>query len=222
MATHSSVLAWRIPGTREPGGLPSIGVHRVGHDWSDLAAVLTLGFPVAQGWKNPAAMQETQKTQVRSLGQEDPLEEGMASHSSILAWRIPWMNGGAWWATVHRVAKSQIWLKWLSMHSCVCSKKIFTYFRLTLKTLKVFFYAVTRSFQFLPFKVTSIVHFELYFVCTVRQLAMFFFSPYIYLGAPAYLVRALAFPIALPWQSCQRSISVWVYFFLSFFFIYFY
>ena len=38
MATHSSVLAWRIPGTGEPGGLPSIGLHRVGHDWSDLAA----------------------------------------------------------------------------------------------------------------------------------------------------------------------------------------
>ena len=38
MATHSSVLAWRIPGTGEPGGLPSMGLHRVGHDWSDLAA----------------------------------------------------------------------------------------------------------------------------------------------------------------------------------------
>ena len=38
MATHSSVLAWRIPGTGEPGGLPSIGSHRVGHDWNDLAA----------------------------------------------------------------------------------------------------------------------------------------------------------------------------------------
>ena len=39
MATHSSVLAWRIPGTGEPGGLPSLGSHRVGHDWSDSAAV---------------------------------------------------------------------------------------------------------------------------------------------------------------------------------------
>ena len=39
MATHSSVLAWRIPGMGEPGGLPSMGSHRVGHDWSDLAAV---------------------------------------------------------------------------------------------------------------------------------------------------------------------------------------
>ena len=38
MATHSSVFAWRIPGTGEPGGLPSMGSHRVGHDWSDLAA----------------------------------------------------------------------------------------------------------------------------------------------------------------------------------------
>ena len=38
MAAHSSFLAWRIPGTVEPGGLPSMGSHRVGHDWSDLAA----------------------------------------------------------------------------------------------------------------------------------------------------------------------------------------
>ena len=38
MATHSSVLAWRIPGAVEPGELPSMGSHRVGHDWSDLAA----------------------------------------------------------------------------------------------------------------------------------------------------------------------------------------
>ena len=38
MATHSSILAWRIPGTGEPGGLPFMGSHRVGHDWSDLAA----------------------------------------------------------------------------------------------------------------------------------------------------------------------------------------
>ena len=38
MATHSNVLAWRIPGTGEPGGLPSMGSHRFGHDWSELAA----------------------------------------------------------------------------------------------------------------------------------------------------------------------------------------
>ena len=42
MAPHSSTLAWRIPGTGEPGRLPSMGLHRVGHDWSDLAAAASL------------------------------------------------------------------------------------------------------------------------------------------------------------------------------------
>ena len=40
MATHSSILAWRVPGTEEPGGLLSMGLHRVGHDWSDLTAAV--------------------------------------------------------------------------------------------------------------------------------------------------------------------------------------
>ena len=53
--------------------------------------------------KNPPAMQETW---VRSLGWEDPLEEGMVTHSNILAWRIP-MDRGIWQATVHKVTKSQ-------------------------------------------------------------------------------------------------------------------
>ena len=45
MATYSSVLAWRLPGTEEPGRLPSVGSHRVGHDGSDLAAAAaTTGF----------------------------------------------------------------------------------------------------------------------------------------------------------------------------------
>ena len=58
---------------------------------------------VAQTVKNTPA---TRETWVWSLGWEDPLEEGMATHSSILAWRIP-MDRGAWQATVHGVAKSQ-------------------------------------------------------------------------------------------------------------------
>ena len=60
MATHSSVLAWRIPGTGEPGGLPSMGSHRVGHYSSDLAAAAAaamymLGFLVVLVVKNPSA-----------------------------------------------------------------------------------------------------------------------------------------------------------------------
>ena len=55
--------------------------------------------------KNPPAMQETKETRVQSLGREDPLEVGMATRSSIPAWRIP-MDRGAWQATVHGVAES--------------------------------------------------------------------------------------------------------------------
>ena len=53
--------------------------------------------------KNLPSMWETL---VRSLGLEEPLEKGIATHSSILAWRIPWTRG-AWWATVHGVTKRQ-------------------------------------------------------------------------------------------------------------------
>ena len=82
MATHSSVLAWRIPGMAEPGRLPSMGSHRVGHDSSNLAAG-DLGSIPGSG-RSP--------------------EKGMATHSSILTWRIPRTE-----ATVHGVAKG--WTK---------------------------------------------------------------------------------------------------------------
>ena len=59
---------------------------------------------------------------VQSLGREDPLEKGMATHSSVLAWRIP-MERGAWQATVHGVAKSRTRLKYLSSSSS-SSKKL--------------------------------------------------------------------------------------------------
>ena len=70
-----------------------------------------IGYPLQYSWaslvtqmvKNPPAIRETW---VRSLGWEDPLEESMTTHSSILGWRIP-MDRGAWWATVHEVAESQ-------------------------------------------------------------------------------------------------------------------
>ena len=91
MATHSSVLAWRIPGTGEPGGLPSMGSHRVGHDWSNLtaaaAAGFTGGFPPGSDGKNlPASAGDLGLIpgSGRSPG------EGSDNHSNILAWRIPW------------------------------------------------------------------------------------------------------------------------------------
>ena len=64
-----------------------------------------MGFPGGSVVKNLPAMQEPQETRVRSLGQEDPLEEGMATHSSVLAWRIPGTGepGGLQSMGLHRV-----------------------------------------------------------------------------------------------------------------------
>ena len=78
MVTHSSVLAWRIPGTAEPGGLPSMGSHRVGHNSSDLAA---------------AAPSELAS------------EKAMAPTPVLLPGKS--MDGEAWWAAVYGVAQSQ-------------------------------------------------------------------------------------------------------------------
>ena len=80
-----------IPGLRRSPG-KQIG-YPLQYSWASLMAQLV---------KNLPAMWETW---VQSLGWEDPLEEGMATHSCILAWRIP-LDTGAWWAAVHGVAKS--------------------------------------------------------------------------------------------------------------------
>ena len=61
-------------------------------------------------------MQETQEMRVRSLGQEDPPEEGMTSHSGILAWRIPWTESGG----LQFIGCKGTWLKQLSMHINIC------------------------------------------------------------------------------------------------------
>ena len=69
--------AWRSPWKGMRGG--QVGDRR--EPWASTVAQLV---------ENPPAMLQRQETEARSLGQEDPLEEGMATHSSILAWRIPW------------------------------------------------------------------------------------------------------------------------------------
>ena len=70
---------------------------------------------VAQTVKRLPTMQETR---VRSLGREDPLEKEMATHSSILAWRIP-IDRGAWWAAVHGVAGNQTQFSYTHTHTYV-------------------------------------------------------------------------------------------------------
>ena len=85
----------------DPGLIPGLGRspgERIGYplqySWASLVAQMVKKLPVIQ------------ETWVRSLGWEDPLEEGMATHSSIVAWRIP-LDRGARWATVLGVANSQ-------------------------------------------------------------------------------------------------------------------
>ena len=98
MATHSSVLAWRIPGTGEPGGLLSVGSQSQTRlkqlSSSSSSSIETIGLPWWLSSKestcNAGNAGDATQMWVRSLGQEDPLEKEIATHSSILAWRIPW------------------------------------------------------------------------------------------------------------------------------------
>ena len=75
--------------------------------------------------KNPSANAGDVRNSGSILGGEDLLKESMDTHFSILAWRIP-MDRGTWWAMVHRLTKSQTWLKPLSTHTVIW-KDIFFY-----------------------------------------------------------------------------------------------
>ena len=85
----------------DPGSIPGLGRcpgegigYPLQYSWASLVAQMVKNLPGMWG------------TWIRSLGWEDPLEKGMATHSSVLAWRLP-MHRGAWRATVHGVAKRQ-------------------------------------------------------------------------------------------------------------------
>ena len=136
MATHSSVLAWRILAMGEPGGLLSMGLHRVGHDWSDLAAAaaaevlyqvprclleifiklhLTQDFPGGSVVKNLPANAGDARDMGLIPGSGRSPDRVMATHSSILAWEIPWTEepGGL---QIPRIAKSQT--NWAAESTC--------------------------------------------------------------------------------------------------------
>ena len=86
------------------------------------------GFPGGTSGKVSAYQcRRLKESWVQSLGWEDPMEEDMATHSSILAWRIPWTEG---WAMVQRVAKSQTRLKWPSIAHMQGISKVFQYMKI--------------------------------------------------------------------------------------------
>ena len=98
MATHSSVLAWRIPGTGGPGGLPSMGLHRVGHDWRDLAAAAAAARTLlVVHWLSLQASTAVGTGLIPDQGNGNPFQYSCLENP---------MDTGAWQATVHGVAKS--------------------------------------------------------------------------------------------------------------------
>ena len=91
MATHASILAWKIPWTEEPSRLRSMGSQRVRHDW--VTKHSTAQHKHSKGFLGGSDGKESAHNAGDwglIPGSEDTLEKGMATHSSILAWRIPW------------------------------------------------------------------------------------------------------------------------------------
>ena len=106
MATHSTILVWGIPWTEEPGGLQSMGLQTVGHDWAantHLHACQTIQYNLFMSlWKIHCSAR--------------PHREGNGTPLQYSCLENP-MGGGAWWAAVYGVAQSRTWLKWLSSSS---------------------------------------------------------------------------------------------------------
>ena len=134
MATHSSFLAWRIPGTVEPDGLPSMGSHRVGHNWSNLAAAAAFTWrrprqptPVllpgkSHGWRSlvgcsPWGHKELATTeQLHFSFSFSCIGDGNGTQLQCSCLENP-RDGEAWWAAIYGVAQSRTRLKRLSSSS---------------------------------------------------------------------------------------------------------
>ena len=106
IATHSSILAWEIPWAEESGELQFMGLQGIGHD--------LMTSLVAHTVKHLPAMQETR---VWSLGREDPLEKEMETHSSTLAWRIPWTEEPSGLQSMESQRVGHDWATSLSLNS---------------------------------------------------------------------------------------------------------
>ena len=150
MATHSSILAWEIPCIKEPGWLQSMGLQRVGQGFvtnnNTLITLIKSNYTAirllkSNNWHKKTLQwlpldYEIKFTLLKIFKAlcymvEDPLEEGVATHSSILAWRILWTEEPGKLG----VTQSQTWLKWLYViYACMLygcklpSAKVFNLF----------------------------------------------------------------------------------------------
>ena len=97
MATHSSVLVWRIPGTGESGGLPPMGSHRVGHDWSDLAAAAAWNLERWYWWFYSQGNKGEADIKDRLLDTAREGEGGMICQSSTETYTLPYVKQDSQW-----------------------------------------------------------------------------------------------------------------------------
>ena len=123
MATHSSILAWKIPWTDEPGGLQSMGPQRVGYNWGTLEGngsplqYSCLENPVDRGaWWAAVHSVAQSWTWLKRLSMHACIGEGNGNPLQYSCLENP-RDGGAWWAAVYGVADSWTWLKQLSSRS---------------------------------------------------------------------------------------------------------
>ena len=136
MATRSSILAWKIPWTETPDRLQSMQLQRFRHDWATeyahhvennspiLFHLICTTVLMAQMVKNLSTVQETW---VQFLGWKDPLEKGMTTHSSILAWRIPWTEEPGRLQSMGLKRGRHNWVTFIYIHTLMtgwlCSEK---------------------------------------------------------------------------------------------------
>ena len=132
MATHSSVLAWRIPGTGEPGGLPSMESHRVGHNWSNLAAAAVKVFwpPIKVLLQQchifllrPMIFLSKKSDRNDMIISLSYLGEGDGNPLLCSCLENP-RDRGAWWATLYEVSQSWTRLKRLSSRTSLSPGRV--------------------------------------------------------------------------------------------------
>ena len=129
MATHSSVLAWRIPGTGEPGGLPSMGSHRVRRDWSDLAAGLEISQRMTTVSQQEAlvswAIRCVQLSKMRNIKYSMAETENKIKYALIMSTTVGWMLQNGLYISDQRILYRSFYGKWwkrsyveLDIHMC--------------------------------------------------------------------------------------------------------
>ena len=155
MATHSSTLAWRIPGTGEPGGLPSMGSHRVRHDWSDSAAacLFSYGLPGLDGKESACSMEDPDSIP----GSERSPGEGNGNPLQY-SWLENPMDRGDWQATVQGVAKNRTRLTSLSFIYFSLFFLFYLLFLLVLFSLFIKCTGIMQVFFIILYPITNITH----------------------------------------------------------------